>query len=243
MEKILQDTNIPIQFATECETIALTVDSSMCMPIGESIFSAIGSILRLKKRKDKRVGITFRDVDSNLLLGAIVGYQGSDDEEEAKEEVKEEVKETKKGKGKGKSKAKSKEDKKEEKEEESNDSGNWYLQFTLDEEELKGDDIEILPSSSPDFIDAVYKVLITEFRYRISEGVQVSTNMFSIMDAFIKTLLHWLDQNADAKEEVTVKLENYFEATVAIEDEEKVIAILPLGSLKRAIKSDIDLEK
>ena len=239
MEKILQDTNIPIQFATECETIALTVDSSMCMPIGESIFSAIGSILRLKKRKDKRVGITFRDVDSNLLLGAIVGYQGSDDEEEAKEEVKE----TKKGKGKGKSKAKSKEDKKEEKEEESNDSGNWYLQFTLDEEELKGDDIEILPSSSPDFIDAVYKVLITEFRYRISEGFQVSTNMFSIMDAFIKTLLHWLDQNADAKEEVTVKLENYFEATVAIEDEEKVIAILPSGSLKRAIKSDIDLEK
>ena len=239
MEKILQDTNIPIQFATECETIALTVDSSMCMPIGESIFSAIGTILRLKKRKDKRVGITFRDVDSNLLLGAIVGYQGSDEEEE----IKEEVKETKKGKGKGKSKAKSKEDKKEEKEEESNDSGNWYLQFTLDEEELKGDDIEILPSSSPDFIDAVYKVLITEFRYRISEGVQVSTNMFSIMDAFIKTLLHWLDQNADAKEEVTVKLENYFEATVAIEDEEKVIAILPLGSLKRAIKSDIDLEK
>ena len=239
MEKILQDTNIPIQFATECETIALTVDSSMCMPIGESIFSAIGTILRLKKRKDKRVGITFRDVDSNLLLGAIVGYQGSDEEEE----IKEEVKETKKGKGKGKSKAKSKEDKKEEKEEESNDSGNWYLQFTLDEEELKGDDIEILPSSSPDFIDAVYKVLITEFRYRISEGVQVSTNMFSIMDAFIKTLLHWLDQNADAKEEVTVKLENYFEATVAIEDEEKVIAILPSGSLKRAIKSDIDLEK
>ena len=67
--------------------------------------------------------------------------------------------------------------------------------------------------------------------------------MFSIMDAFIKTLLHWLDQNADAKEEVTVTLENYFEATVAIEVEEKVIAILPLGSLKRAIKSDIDLEK
>lgn len=239
MEKILKDTNIPIQFATECETMAFTVDSSMCMPIGESIFSAIGTILRLKKRKDKRVGITFRDVDSNLLLGAIVGYQGSDDEEETKEEVKE----TKKSKGKGKSKAKSKEDKKEEKEEESNDSGNWYLQFTLDEEELKGDDIEILPSSSPDFIDAVYKVLITEFRYRFSDGVPVNTNMFSIMDAFIKTLLHWLDQNADAKEEVTVKLENYFEATVAIEDEEKVIAILPSGSLKRAIKSDIDLEK
>lgn len=240
MEKILQDTNIPIQFATECETIALTVDSSMCMPIGESIFSAIGTVLRLKKRKDKRVGITFRDVDSNLLLGAIVGYQGSDEEEEAKEEVKE----TKKGKGKSKSKGKSKEDKKEEiKEEESDDSGNWYLQFTLDEEEFKGDDIEIVPSSSPDFIDAVYKQLITEFRYRISEGVQVNTNMFSIIDAFIKTLLHWLDQNADAKEEVTVKLENYFEATVAIEDEEKVIAILPLGSLKRAIKSDIDLEK
>lgn len=236
MEKILQDTNIPIQFATECETIALTVDSSMCMPIGESIFSAIGTVLRLKKRKDKRVGITFRDVDSNLLLGAIVGYQGSDEEEEAKE--------TKKGKGKSKSKGKSKEDKKEEiKEEESDDSGNWYLQFTLDEEEFKGDDIEIVPSSSPDFIDAVYKQLITEFRYRISEGVQVNTNMFSIIDAFIKTLLHWLDQNADAKEEVTVKLENYFEATVAIEDEEKVIAILPLGSLKRAIKSDIDLEK
>lgn len=240
MEKLIQDTNIPIQFATECETIALTVDSSMCMPIGESIFSAIGTILRLKKRKDKRVGITFRDVDSNLLLGAIVGYQGSDDEEEAKEEVKE----TKKGKGKGKSKGKSKEDKKEDKkEEESNDSGNWYLQFTLDEEEFKGDDIEIVPSSSPDFIDAVYKQLVTEFSYRISEGVQVNTNMFSIIDTFIKTLLNWLDQNADAKEEVTVTLENYFEATVAIEDEEKVIAILPLGSLKRAIKSDIDLEK
>lgn len=240
MEKLIQDTNIPIQFATECETIALTVDSSMCMPIGESIFSAIGTVLRLKKRKDKRVGITFRDVDSNLLLGAIVGYQGSDEEEEAKEEVKE----TKKGKGKSKSKGKSKEDKKEEnKEEESDDSGNWYLQFTLDEEEFKGDDIEIVPSSSPDFIDAVYKQLVTEFSYRISEGVQVNTNMFSIIDTFIKTLLHWLDQNADAKEEVTVTLENYFEATVAIEDEEKVIAILPLGSLKRAIKSDIDLEK
>lgn len=234
MEKQLKDTNIPIHFATECNAMEFAIDSSMCLPIAESMFKGIGRILRLKKAKDKRVAITFRDVNSTLLLGAIVGYQGSDDEEEIKED-----KETKKGKGK----KSSKKTKEKEVKEEDNDSGNWYLQFTLDESELKGDDIEIIPSASSDYTDEVHTNLIKDFNYGIKEGVAVATNIYSVMDAFLRAFLNWLDQNADAKEEVTVTLENYFVATVAVEDDEKVIAILPDGNLKRAIKSDIDLQK
>lgn len=55
---------------------------------------------------------------------------------------------------------------------------------------------------------------------------------------FFIHLVKWLDENASDSKEITITLNDVFEAKVAIEDNEKVMAIVPLGEVKNLAKND-----
>jgi hypothetical protein len=59
----------------------------------------------------------------------------------------------------------------------------------------------------------------------------------------LTTLKKWLDENAKENVEVSVELDGFFQARVAVENGEKVFAIEPDGEIKNLIKDDAAIEK
>lgn len=115
--------------------------------------------------------------------------------------------------------------------------GNYSYEFTTNKEDLE--DAKVYSITDPGFTQVAYS---TAFRLH---GIRFREQSF-IQALFItacKTLLNWLDTNASPTEEKTVAHEGYFEATVAVENGEKVISIVPDGAMKRLIKDDTAIEK
>ena len=64
----------------------------------------------------------------------------------------------------------------------------------------------------------------------------------TLIELCVTVLKQWLDMNAKENEVVDITLDGYFEASVAIENGEKVMAITPDEPIKRIIKGDGGLE-
>ena len=58
----------------------------------------------------------------------------------------------------------------------------------------------------------------------------------------IQQIKNWLDANAVEGEEVGVEMDGVFQASVAIENGEKVFSIVPDGEIKKLIKDDAAIE-
>ena len=67
--------------------------------------------------------------------------------------------------------------------------------------------------------------------------------MYDACTLVIDTLIQVLEAEAVEGQTVDIVYEGYFEASVGVEDDEKILTITPDGSMKEIIKSDIDLDK
>lgn len=59
---------------------------------------------------------------------------------------------------------------------------------------------------------------------------------------FLEQVKKWLEENASETEEVGVEQEGVFQATVAVENGEKVFSLVPEGEVKKLIKDDASIE-
>ena len=116
---------------------------------------------------------------------------------------------------------------------EEDDSGNWYLEFTLDQNEMTDLEAEY-DNFSEEFIICSNREAdnIASARF---EKPEYMTIMYVCV---IKTIVDFLDTNASETEEVEVELRGVFRASVVVENGVKVMSIVPGEFIKQIIKAD-----
>lgn len=111
--------------------------------------------------------------------------------------------------------------------------GSWWLELTFDGEDLKDVTTKFKTTDTTfqtNFTNVCHK--LHHMYYQAPELIQ--TMIITVVDSIIS----WLDENAKENEEVTLELPNYFVATVAVENGEKIMSITPDGNIKRLVKDD-----
>lgn len=113
------------------------------------------------------------------------------------------------------------------------DSGNWYLEFTFNEEDMVNLDIS-LDNHSDEFIRCAAQEAnsISYGRFRSTEA------MFILFNTAIDVLVRFLDANAEVDEITDVVLRGVFTASVGVEDGKKIMSIVPGEYIKQIIKND-----
>lgn len=117
------------------------------------------------------------------------------------------------------------------------DSGNWYLEFTFYEEDMKDLDKEI-----DNYSDIYVYAASTAFSELKGRWKSIEWMNQSIVCA-IDTLREFLDANASETEEFSIEVDGFFTATVAVENGKKVFGIVPGYHIKQLIKSDSSLSE
>lgn len=114
-----------------------------------------------------------------------------------------------------------------------NDSGNWYLEFTFNEEDLEGSSREI------DNLSDAYYTVISERANKIMYGsFKSATFMNKLCVVAVDEITKWLDTNASEEEDVSLVLRGIFTASVVVEGGIKVMSIVPGETIKQIIKND-----
>lgn len=112
--------------------------------------------------------------------------------------------------------------------------GNWTMELTFDEEDIK-DVNDVKDGGSLPFHTALDKVLYdTHKAHFANEGIVYDTTTLAV-----QSLINWLDKNASETEVVEVEYPGYFVASVAVEKGKKVFSIVPDGSVTRFVKDDL----
>lgn len=116
------------------------------------------------------------------------------------------------------------------------DSGNWFLELTFYEDDMTDLDLE-LDNHCDTYVRSLSYVMDSIFhgRYKSIECISNMTN------EAVDVLKAFLDVNACPGKIVTIVLKGYFSASVAIENEEKVMSITPGECVKQLIKDDASL--
>ena len=116
---------------------------------------------------------------------------------------------------------------------------NWNFYYTFNEDDIK----DIPENNRYDTNESHFHAAVTnrllEHSLRCSEAVYISP-MISMM---ARSLSSFLDQNAKPGEEVVLEEEGYFVASVTVEDNEPVKALVPDSEMKVLIKDDAATEK
>lgn len=121
----------------------------------------------------------------------------------------------------------------------SEDDGNWVLTMTFDEKDMEGCD-EMLNTSS----DAFLTIVQTELYNDVRAHCDSNSDLIITITEFVNMIKKYLDANSnDSEDDVTLKMESTFEATVSFENGVKVFSIVPGYSVKQIIKNDDVSEK
>ena len=113
------------------------------------------------------------------------------------------------------------------------DAGNWFLEYTFYEDDMTDLDLD-LDNHSDIFIKCM-----TQAVFDICGGRFRNTSiMYNLVNTAIDTLTTFLDVNATEGEVVELTLRSVFVASVAIENGEKVMSIVPGEWIKQLIKND-----
>lgn len=116
------------------------------------------------------------------------------------------------------------------------DSGNWYLEFTFNQEDMTDLTVDVDNHSD------VFVRCVSEEANNICYGRFRSTEiMYNVVNCAIDTLVQFLDVNATEGEVVDVTLRGIFTASVAIEDGQKIMSIVPGEYIKQIVKNDAAL--
>lgn len=113
------------------------------------------------------------------------------------------------------------------------DSGNWYLEFTLNEADLADASREI-----DNLSDAFYTVIAERANKIMYGSFKSATFMNKLCTVSIDEIVKWLDINASEEEDVNLVLRGIFTASVAVEGGIKVMSIVPGETIKQIIKND-----
>lgn len=114
------------------------------------------------------------------------------------------------------------------------DSGNWYLEFTFNEEDIGDDVIKEIDNMS----DVFYKIM-GQHAYDIMSGsFRSSIFMNKLSVIAIDVLIKFLDMNAIDAEDVNVIFRGIFTASIAVEGGKKIMSIVPGETIKQVIKED-----
>lgn len=117
--------------------------------------------------------------------------------------------------------------------------GNWTMEFTTDEKDLK-DIVNKQDASSNAFKELVSKVSFELYNNKINSFSAIT----DIVTIPFQTLLNWFDKNLTTegiKEEI--ERPGYFKAVGTVENGKKVVAIIPDGQITRIIKDDMDISE
>lgn len=130
-----------------------------------------------------------------------------------------------------------------ENEENPDDPGNWTYTMTLNEQDLLDLEKEKEVRRTLYGEDA-FKATFDRVSYDVG-GVEFELDryMYDACLLTIDTLVQILDREAIDGQVVDVVMPGYFTASVEVKNGEKVFAIVPDGSMKELIKSDVRLEK
>lgn len=114
-------------------------------------------------------------------------------------------------------------------------AGSWNYFWTFNKEDIPEGAI-IKPVTDTAVVEAISDTGYKMVRMSFSSSTFVS----KLAIYFANLLIDTLDQNAPATEgeDWAIELDGYFNASVAIEDGKKVMAIEPIGELKVKIKDD-----
>lgn len=114
---------------------------------------------------------------------------------------------------------------------------NWNYYFTFDENDIKD------ATNKHDINETAFHIKLSkrllDHTLRCTEATFISP-MLSLAASCLST---FLEQNAKPGEETTLEEEGYFLASVTVEDDEIVKALLPDGAMKSLIKDDAATEK
>lgn len=117
------------------------------------------------------------------------------------------------------------------------DPGNWSFEMSLNNEDIDLTDTNVFASTDLGF----YEVLTRTLRNLINHEFYNTTCANSLTTLAYKVLKQWLDENAIDGQVVETGVDGYFIASVAIEDGEKVMSIVPDGAMKSLAKGDSTL--
>lgn len=113
------------------------------------------------------------------------------------------------------------------------DTGNWYLEFTFNSEDMTDLDLDLDNHSD------VFVRCAAQEAYNICFGRFKSTEFLNSMYCCaFDTLKDFLDANAVEGESVDVSLRGIFTASVEVENGIKIISIVPGEFVKQSIKND-----
>ena len=113
------------------------------------------------------------------------------------------------------------------------DSGNWFLEFTFDPDDLVGIE-EVIEVPSAEFTFAM-----NEECYNIASVRFVKNQyLYDALNTAFDTIMEFLDANATEGEEVELILDGVFTASVVVEDGVKIFSITPGEKIKQIIKAD-----
>lgn len=116
---------------------------------------------------------------------------------------------------------------------------NWNYYFTFNEDDIKDVPAANKHDSNESYFHAAVTNRLLEFSLRINESAYISP-MISMM---ARSISSFLDQNAKPGEEVTLEEEGYFVASVTVEDDQPVKALVPDSEMKTIIKYDDGTQK
>ena len=115
--------------------------------------------------------------------------------------------------------------------------GNWSYEMTFNPEDIK-DVVNVYVTTDVRFVKVLQEVT---YNLKFIKYNSVAM-MEELLQSFVDSITEFLDSNAKQDEAVDLVFDGFFTASVAVEDGEKVMGIVPDGAMKRLIKDDSSLE-
>lgn len=115
--------------------------------------------------------------------------------------------------------------------------GNWNYSWTWNKDDIP-DNARIIRTTDTQFSSSFRGVSQSKWGIAFRDPAAIT----EVLRYFLATVKKWLDENANEAEEVGVEDEGVFQASVAVENGEKVFSIVPEGEIKKLIKDDSAIE-
>lgn len=113
--------------------------------------------------------------------------------------------------------------------------GNWSYYFTFSPEDIK--DAKVHEANNNGFHKVMADVVLKMMHYRFADEMWEN----DAIHIAIKALIDWLDTNG-GEEECHVVIPEYFDASVGIEDDHKIMAIEPSAKMSQLVKGDEEIQ-
>lgn len=114
-------------------------------------------------------------------------------------------------------------------------SGNWTLELSFNSDDIN--DIAVIVDSNSHNFSRTFKNMMWELHHADVTRLEYAYDLSSIA---VKSILQYLDANLEKEGDgiLEVEVPGIFTASVAIEDGQKVYAIVPSGAVTRIVKDD-----